>query len=83
METKEATPGEAQWAQYSVLVVDDEPGMLSFLQRALASRPMGSRSAAEHCVGPSYVDMHYIGDNVVRPVALTSSTDDANGVALG
>jgi len=26
------------WKQYSVLVVDDEPGMLSFLQRALASR---------------------------------------------
>ncbi len=26
------------WSQYSVLVVDDEPGMVSFLQRALSSR---------------------------------------------
>ncbi len=38
METKDAPLGEAQWSQYSVLVVDDEPGMVSFLQRALASR---------------------------------------------
>src|SRR5574343_1482356 len=38
METKDAPLGEAQWTQYSVLVVDDEPGMVSFLQRALASR---------------------------------------------
>lgn len=29
---------EAPWRQYSVLIVDDEPGMLSFLQRALSSR---------------------------------------------
>jgi DNA-binding NtrC family response regulator len=28
----------APWSEYSVLVVDDEPGMLSFLQRALSSR---------------------------------------------
>lgn len=28
----------APWHEYSVLIVDDEPGMLSFLQRALASR---------------------------------------------
>src|SRR5574343_1518255 len=38
METKDAPLGEAQWTQYSVLVVDDEPGMVSFLQRALAAR---------------------------------------------
>lgn len=29
---------DAPWKQYSVLVVDDEPGMVSFLQRALAPR---------------------------------------------
>lgn len=29
---------QAPWKQYSVLVVDDEPGMLSFLQRALTPR---------------------------------------------
>jgi len=29
---------EAPWRQYSVLIVDDEPGMLSFLQRALSTR---------------------------------------------
>lgn len=28
----------APWQQYSVLLVDDEPGMLSFLQRALSPR---------------------------------------------
>ena len=28
----------APWQQYSLLLVDDEPGMLSFLQRALSSR---------------------------------------------
>lgn len=29
---------DAPWKQYSVLVVDDEPGMVSFLRRALAPR---------------------------------------------
>ncbi|MGE5946269.1 MAG: sigma-54-dependent transcriptional regulator [Betaproteobacteria bacterium] len=38
MERQEAPPDEAVWRHYSVLVVDDEPGMVSFLQRALASR---------------------------------------------
>lgn len=38
METIEAPSNEAPWKQYSVLVVDDEPGMLSFLQRALGIR---------------------------------------------
>src|SRR5574343_746712 len=33
-----ASDSQPVWAHYSVLVVDDEPGMLSFLQRALASR---------------------------------------------
>jgi DNA-binding NtrC family response regulator len=35
---KTMNPGEASWKEYSVLVVDDEPGMLSFLQRALGQR---------------------------------------------
>ncbi|MBS1190579.1 MAG: Helix-turn-helix, Fis-type [Rhodocyclaceae bacterium] len=38
METMEAPVNEAPWKQYSVLIVDDEPGMLSFLQRALGQR---------------------------------------------
>ena len=38
MDSSEAPVNEASWKQYSVLVVDDEPGMLSFLQRALGQR---------------------------------------------
>ena len=37
---------EASWQQYSVLIVDDEPGMQSFLQRALTPR-----CAAVDCAG--------------------------------
>lgn len=38
MDSSETPVSEASWKQYSVLVVDDEPGMLSFLQRALGQR---------------------------------------------
>ena len=38
MDSSKAPASEAPWKQYSVLVVDDEPGMLSFLQRALTQR---------------------------------------------
>src|SRR5512145_3209987 len=38
MDTKLAPVIEAPWKQYSLLVVDDEPGMRSFLQRALTPR---------------------------------------------
>ncbi len=38
MDSSETSVNEASWKQYSVLVVDDEPGMLSFLQRALGQR---------------------------------------------
>lgn len=38
MNANVAPPLEAPWKHYSVLIVDDEPGMLSFLQRALVSR---------------------------------------------
>jgi DNA-binding NtrC family response regulator len=38
MDVDELPANQAPWKQYSVLVVDDEPGMVSFLQRALASR---------------------------------------------
>ncbi len=38
MDTKLAPVIEAPWRQYSLLVVDDEPGMRSFLQRALTPR---------------------------------------------
>ncbi len=37
MEATQTSEG-APWQQYSVLIVDDEPGMLSFLQRALSTR---------------------------------------------
>jgi len=33
-----ASDREAPWQEYSVLIVDDEPGMQSFLQRALSTR---------------------------------------------
>ena len=41
------------WAQYSILVVDDEPGMRSFLARSLLARcnqveTVGSVEAAEN-----------------------------------
>ena len=38
MDSAVAPVKDAPWKQYSVLVVDDEPGMVSFLQRALAPR---------------------------------------------
>ncbi len=38
MDLNDMPVNQAPWKQYSVLVVDDEPGMLSFLQRALAPR---------------------------------------------
>ncbi|MBS1145641.1 MAG: sigma-54-dependent Fis family transcriptional regulator [Proteobacteria bacterium] len=38
MEETKAIATTALWQQYSVLIVDDEPGMQSFLQRALSSR---------------------------------------------
>jgi len=38
MDSNQAQASEAPWKQYSVLVVDDEPGMVSFLQRALSQR---------------------------------------------
>ncbi|UCV11354.1 sigma-54-dependent Fis family transcriptional regulator [Dechloromonas denitrificans] len=45
MDSNKASAGEAPWKHYSVLVVDDEPGMVSFLQRALVQR-CGSVDAA-------------------------------------
>ena len=38
MDASKTPDHEASWKHYSVLVVDDEPGMLSFLQRALSQR---------------------------------------------
>src|SRR5574343_1768964 len=38
MEASAALASDTPWKHYSVLVVDDEPGMLSFLQRALGQR---------------------------------------------
>jgi DNA-binding NtrC family response regulator len=38
MDSEALSLNDVPWKQYSVLVVDDEPGMVSFLQRALTSR---------------------------------------------
>lgn len=38
MDSENKPENEATWSQYSVLLVDDEPGMVSFLQRALTPR---------------------------------------------
>ena len=53
---------DAPWQEYSVLIVDDEPGMQSFLQRALSSRCgsvdcAGSVEAARPLVGRSHYDL--------------------------
>lgn len=69
MEPIEAPVNEAPWKQYSVLVVDDEPGMLSFLQRALGQRcgqvdTAGSVEAA----APLLKRRHY--DLIILDIAL-------------
>lgn len=38
MDVEKAQGEDVPWRQYSVLVVDDEPGMVSFLRRALGQR---------------------------------------------
>lgn len=38
MNLNDGSVNQVPWKEYSVLVVDDEPGMLSFLQRALTPR---------------------------------------------
>jgi len=60
---------DAPWEQYSVLIVDDEPGMQSFLQRALSTR-----CGVADCAGsveqarPMFSRRHY--DLVVLDIAL-------------
>ncbi len=53
---------DAPWQQYSVLIVDDEPGMQSFMQRALSSRCgvadcAGSIEQARPMVSRSHYDL--------------------------
>ena len=62
MEETAQTGQTMPWQQYSVLVVDDEPGMQSFLQRALASRCgsvdcAGSVEAARPILGRRRYDL--------------------------
>ncbi|MFZ2266266.1 MAG: sigma-54 dependent transcriptional regulator [Azonexus sp.] len=57
-----AVENPAPWLQYSVLIVDDEPGMVSFLQRALSTRCgavdcAGSVEAARPLLGRKRYDL--------------------------
>jgi DNA-binding NtrC family response regulator len=69
MENQEALAQEAAWKQYSVLVVDDEPGMLSFLQRALAAR-CGSVDTAGSVEDAAPLLRRRLYDLVVLDIAL-------------
>jgi DNA-binding NtrC family response regulator len=69
MENHEATVQEAAWKQYSVLVVDDEPGMVSFLQRALGSR-CGSVDTAGSVEAAAPLLKRRLYDLIVLDIAL-------------
>ncbi len=67
--TDSASPDRAQWADYAVLVVDDEEGLRSFLNRALSAR--GARvETAESAEAAAAVlaDGHF--DAIVLDIAL-------------
>lgn len=69
MENHEASGQEAAWKQYSVLVVDDEPGMVSFLQRALGSR-CGSVDTAGSVEAAAPLLRRRLYDLIVLDIAL-------------
>jgi DNA-binding NtrC family response regulator len=69
MENQDAPAQEAAWKQYSVLVVDDEPGMVSFLQRALAAR-CGSVDTAASVEDAAPLLRRRLYDLVVLDIAL-------------
>ncbi len=60
---------EAPWKNYSILVVDDEPGMLSFLQRALAPRCGGIDTAGSIEQAEPMLRRHHY-DLIVLDIAL-------------
>ncbi len=63
------TPNDAPWQQYSILVVDDEPGMLSFLQRALGNR-CGTVDTASSVEQAAPMLLHRLYDLIVLDIAL-------------
>jgi DNA-binding NtrC family response regulator len=67
--TTQAPVGTAPWQHYSVLVVDDEAGMQSFLQRALGQRCGGVDTAGSiEDAAPMLQRRHY--DLIVLDIAL-------------
>jgi DNA-binding NtrC family response regulator len=69
MEIQEASAQETAWKQYSVLVVDDEPGMVSFLERALGSR-CGSVDTAGSVEAAATLLRRRLYDLIVLDIAL-------------
>lgn len=69
MNPSEATASEASFKEYSVLVVDDEPGMLSFLQRALWQR-CGSVDSASSVEQAAPLLRRRLYDLIVLDIAL-------------
>ncbi|AXS78598.1 sigma-54 dependent transcriptional regulator [Dechloromonas sp. HYN0024] len=67
-ETTAGAPA-APWQQYSVLIVDDEPGMQSFLQRALATRcGVADIAGSVEQARPLFERQHY--DLIVLDISL-------------
>ncbi len=64
-----ATSQDTLWKPYSVLVVDDEPGMVSFLQRALASR-CGTVDCAGSVEAAEPLLRRHLYDLIVLDIAL-------------
>jgi DNA-binding NtrC family response regulator len=62
-----------RWSQYSVLVVDDEPGMCNFLARALEGRGAAVAVAGSAEAGAAALDRHG-ADLIVLDIALPGKT---------
>jgi len=68
-ENKTASPDRAQWADYAVLVVDDEEGLRSFLSRALTARGARVETAGSaEAAAALLADGHF--DAIVLDIAL-------------
>ena len=69
MNPSDVSANAAAWKEYSVLVVDDEPGMLSFLQRALGQR-CGSVDTADSVEQAAPLLKRRLYDLIVLDIAL-------------
>ena len=67
--TTSPTPREASWADYAVLVVDDEAGVRNFLERALRARGCRVDVAGSSEEGAERLREHHF-DAIVLDIAL-------------